>query len=39
MGFVQKSVPAAQLGAAIAPWLDGDLSGQRRKSVRFRKKH
>lgn len=23
MGFVQKSVPAAQLGAAIAPWLAG----------------
>src|SRR5689334_22373724 len=23
MGFVQKSVPAAQLGAAIGPWLEG----------------
>ena len=38
MGFVQKSVPAAQLDTAVDHWLDAHLPGDagRRSAIRKR---
>ena len=37
MGFVQKSVPAAQLDAAIDPWLEGIVPGNAGGGARRRR--